>query len=416
IPPGTTIPCTLFVTGDSADYATRIGIRLIIGEPPVPGQLLMTHDTGYCKLTISCQGSIGFDIPDGSGAGFCYPKSAASALYYASFALGNSASYVADHHYGNPASGPTNTDLRPIDSLRPVTPPEIGDEHFRGSYSDAGHPAPKGLKITQNTYMSALPGYDDFVVMVFDITNQGSNPVNGLYAGIFSDFDIGSSSTANTLFSDTIRRFTYMRQSSSANPTVGIKILAPQSYANLSGVDHAIYVYPDSAMTDNMKWRFLNGTIVQRNSNRAYDWSVLVSAGPFDLNIGQNYRFAVAFVGGTDESSARANADSAQSWFDRNVAITEPQTTPHPAAPLLALTPNPFSRNLTLRFQNPQAQPVKITLHDIAGRTLHTIYQETAPPGPNQLHWSPRNLTPGVYFIRLQAPNLNLTERAVLIR
>jgi len=416
IPPGTTIPCTLFVTGDSADYAAKLRISLIIGEPPIPGQLLMTHDTGYCKLTVSCQGSIGYDIPDGSGSGFCYPKTSATALYYGSFAVGNSPSYVADHHYGNPASGTPNTDLRPVDSLRPVTPPVYGDEHFRGSYSDAGHPTPKGLKITQNTYMSAQPGYDDFVVMVFDIQNQGSNPVNGLYAGIFADFDIGSSSTSNTLFSDTVRRFTYMRQSTTANPTVGVKILAPQSFANLSGVDHAIYVYPDSAMTDNMKFRFLNGTIVQRNSNRTYDWSVLVSSGPFDLPVGQTYRFAVAFVGGADETSARANADSAQSWFDRNVAISEPASAPAPLNSPLTITPNPFTRNLTIRLNLPVAGPVRLTVHDISGRTVGSIYEGTAQPGTNEFRWSAKGLTPGVYFIRLKTPAMNQTERAILVR
>ncbi|MEO0022557.1 MAG: T9SS type A sorting domain-containing protein, partial [candidate division WOR-3 bacterium] len=41
IPPGTTIPCTLFVSGDSADYATKFAVQLRVGEPPPqPGTII----------------------------------------------------------------------------------------------------------------------------------------------------------------------------------------------------------------------------------------------------------------------------------------------------------------------------------------------------------------------------------------
>ncbi len=41
IPPGTMVACTLYITGDSADYATRIPITLRVGEPPPqPGTVI----------------------------------------------------------------------------------------------------------------------------------------------------------------------------------------------------------------------------------------------------------------------------------------------------------------------------------------------------------------------------------------
>ncbi|MGC8798028.1 MAG: FlgD immunoglobulin-like domain containing protein, partial [candidate division WOR-3 bacterium] len=67
IPPGTTIPCTLFVTGDSADYATRIGITLRVGEPPPqPGTIIwgpkvcpgMPTDWGLYGLTYNSSDSL----------------------------------------------------------------------------------------------------------------------------------------------------------------------------------------------------------------------------------------------------------------------------------------------------------------------------------------------------------------------
>ncbi|MEO0085475.1 MAG: S8 family serine peptidase [candidate division WOR-3 bacterium] len=417
IPNGTSIPCTLHVTGDSAWYAKTFVFNLVVGVPPVPGQLLMNHDTGYCRLTVSCQGSIGYDLPPAdAGAGFCYPKSSASALFYSAFAMGNSASYVADRFYSQPASGNPNADLRPVDSLRPVVPPQAGDQHYRGSYSDAGHTAPKSLLVTQNSYQVAASGYDDFVVLVFDIANNGSSAVNDMYAGVFADFDIGSSSTSNTLTSDTVRRFTYMRQSSTANPTVGVKILSPQSFANLSGVDHARYVYPDSCVTDNQKFRFLNGTIRQRNSDRAYDWSVLTSVGPFNLQVGGVYRFAVAFVGGADENAARANADSAQSWFDNNVGIAEGPGRPRGVEKTLAVVPNPFAGRAGIRYQTPVAGRARITAVDVTGRTVAVLLDAEVAAGAGEVTWRTHGLASGVYFIKLETPGGKATERALLVR
>jgi hypothetical protein len=207
----------------------------------------------------------------------------------------------------------------------------------------------------------------------------------------------------------------YMRQSSSANPTVGVKILAPRSFANLTSADHATRVYPDSCVTDNQKFRFLNGTIVQRNSNRAYDWSVVNSVGPFDLAVGGTYRFAVAFVGGADENTARANADSAQSWYDRNVGIFEGPRQPQ-VAKALELVPNPFTGRTSIRYQVRVPGRVRISAVDVAGRVVANLLDGDAPAGRGELVWQPRGIANGVYFVKLETPDGKVTQRALLVR
>ncbi len=414
-PQGHTAAMTLFLSCTESSFTRTF--NLVVGQPPVQGALLMDHDTGYCKLTVSCQGSIGYDLPPAdAGSGFCYPKTGASQLFYSSFAVGNGVSYVADRHYSNPASGTPNTDLVPVESLVPVIPPTAaGDEHFRGSYSDAGHPSAKGLKITQNSYQVAASGYDDFVIVVFDVANNGSSAVNGVYSGVFADYDIGSASTANLCSTDVSRRLTFMRQSSSANPCVGIKVLDPHAAANLSAVDHARYVYPDSCMTDGQKWRFLNATISLPNSNRAYDWSMCTSVGPFDLSVGSSYRHAVAFVGGTSGANIRENADSAQSWYDRNVGIFEEPRTPQ-AGKLVRIEPNPFTGATRVSYQVPQAGRVRISASDIAGRTVATLFDAEVKAGRLELTWRPEKLASGVYFLRFDSPDALTTERVILGR
>ncbi len=360
-------------------------------------------DTGYCKLSVISWGSIGVESPNlDAGSGFRYPKGATtSALFYGSFAMGNAVDYVADRHFGNPPSGPGNTDLVAVESLRPILPP-TGDEQYRSVFTDQGHPTPKGLRVTQNAHQSANPGYDDFVVLAYDIRNDGSSAVNGLYAGVFADFDIGSAPTNNTVTSDTVRRLTYMRQSTTAYPTVGVKILAPSSFANLTAIDHAILVYPDSCMTDNQKFRLMNGTIVLRNSNRAYDWSMCTSVGPFDLAVGESYRFAVAFIGGTDEANARANADSAQSWYNANTGIVE--NPGQPAEARFRVGPNPFAGGTAIRYASSVPGEFELVVFDAAGRQVD---QRTAPAkvGANSYLWQPKDLARGVYFLSVKTPD-----------
>ena len=125
--------------------------------------------------------------------------------YYSSLALGNSASYLVDRYYGNPATN-YNTDFHLQDSLWAVFPPGSGDEHFRCVLNDGGHAAPKSITVAQNSFMTAASGYDDFAVLVYDIHNGGAGAADGLYAGVFADFDIGSDPATNQAAADTMRR------------------------------------------------------------------------------------------------------------------------------------------------------------------------------------------------------------------
>ncbi|MEO0073848.1 MAG: S8 family serine peptidase, partial [candidate division WOR-3 bacterium] len=67
IPPGTMVPCTLVVTGDSADYQTRLLVSLTVGEPPPqPGQIIwgpkvcpgMPTDWGLYGVAYNTQDSL----------------------------------------------------------------------------------------------------------------------------------------------------------------------------------------------------------------------------------------------------------------------------------------------------------------------------------------------------------------------
>ena len=414
-PPGSQIQFTCHVTSNEGSWDPTF--TLYVGVPPTPGAIVMTHDTGYCKLSVTALGSIGYDAPPpATGIGFCYPKAAATELYYSSLALGNSAAYLVDRYYGNPATS-YNTDFKLKDSLRVVYPPGSGDERFRCAISDSGHATPKGIIVTQNSYMTVDAGYDDFVVLVYYIHNSSSVPVGSLYAGVFADFDI-SGDTLDQAEADTVRRTISERKASGENPTMGVKILDPCSFSNLSGVDHGIYVYPqDTSMTDDMKYRFLNGAIVRRNSNHNYDWSIVASVGPFDLQAGQTYRCAFAFVGGTSTANFAENADSAQSWYDNRLGVSERAgVSGVRRAASLVCVPNPFSRSVQIRYNVSVAGRVRAEVFDVSGRAVAVLADGMAAPGRVETVWKPADLANGVYLLKVVLPNGNVSEKLMLLR
>jgi hypothetical protein len=170
-------------------------------------------------------------------------------------------------------------------------------------------------------------------------------------------------------------------------------------------------------MTEGMKLRILNGTINQRNSNRAYDWSVGVSVGPFDLNPGSSYRVAFAFVGGSSEANFEANADRAQTWFDNNVGIADEEgTQPGRNIPNIICQPNPFSHSVAIRYHLTRTGRVQAEVFDISGRTVATLFDQVVEPGEIRLNWDASQVANGVYILRLTSPDGWKTQKLIVKR
>ena len=414
IPPGTAVPCSLILHSPGWSYDRTMVFTLPVGLAPIPGQFYVTLDTGAVALSVCGIGSIGRTDLNGQGSGFQVPRGTNNCLYYASMLAGNSEDYVVDHFYDT--NDETDKDWVMVDSLRFVAPAVPADEQWVNKMTDAGHPSPRELTVEQRWYMNDDQGYDDFAIGIYDFYNLGSAPILGFHVAMVGDFDIGSQPRSNMVYSDTVRRSVFMRQSGAENPTAGFVILEPRQFANLTAIDHSLYVYPDSAMTDGMKWRHIDGTISLPQPNRAYDWSCLASAGPFNLGIGDNMRVAFAVVGATSQASFEAAVDSAQSWYDSHFTGIGEEKQPLVAAvqrPLL-LSPNPFSRGTMVQYYCPVAGPVELRAYDASGRQVERVMLG-AGKGSCQYFWQPKELVSGVYFLKVGTPECESAAKVLLL-
>jgi hypothetical protein len=83
--------------------------------------------------------------------------------------------------------------------------------------------------------------------------------------------------------------------------------------------------------------------------------------------------------------------------------------------------PNPFSASTRIEFQLQRTQIVSCTIYDVSGRKVMTLASRTMHEGFNSLSWNGRDangrqVSSGIYFVRLKASNASQTKKIVFIR
>ncbi len=394
--------------------ASSLAVAAAGAAPVALSGLWANHDTGLVLLSVTSVGGIGYVDVNSIGNGMKYPKTGPALLYHGAVLVGNDTNYIVDRFFNT--EGAADPDFATVESLQRVSSYNL--QEYSCLMSDAGHPSPKGLQLSQYTVAAPDSGYKDFVLFFYEVRNPGSEPVNGLYIGIWCDFDIA---TANANFggTDTVRRAVWMSPNQSAQyPTVGIQILSPDGFSNLALVDHEIYVYPDSGVSEGIKYRFLNGTYGLRQSNREYDWSAVAAWGPFDLPAGGSQRIDFALLGGINRADFLMNCDSAAALRTRLLGIAENQRTPAPA--IQRIFPNPFRTGTRIALGPGLRGPVEVSIYDAAGNLVRTLWTgKTAPT--SMLNWDGCNNAGqlqhnGVYLLHVRSAESSHTAKLTLAR
>jgi subtilisin family serine protease len=83
--------------------------------------------------------------------------------------------------------------------------------------------------------------------------------------------------------------------------------------------------------------------------------------------------------------------------------------------------PNPFRGQTAIKYQLPAESPVKINVYNISGQLVRTLVDNKQLPGYYNIAWNGRDnsnrpVSAGVYFYRLNAGDVNLTKKMVLLK
>jgi len=78
--------------------------------------------------------------------------------------------------------------------------------------------------------------------------------------------------------------------------------------------------------------------------------------------------------------------------------------------------PNPFNPTTTISFQVLSAGTVKVNVYDILGRKVDTLVDNVLAPGTYAVSWNASDNASGTYFYTLEAGEVKLTRKMLLIK
>ena len=64
----------------------------------------------------------------------------------------------------------------------------------------------------------------------------------------------------------------------------------------------------------------------------------------------------------------------------------------------------------------PASGAVKLTVHDILGRTVDTLVDDCMSPGTYSVNWNAADMASGTYFYTLEAGSARMTLKMLLIK
>jgi hypothetical protein len=88
-----------------------------------------------------------------------------------------------------------------------------------------------------------------------------------------------------------------------------------------------------------------------------------------------------------------------------------------PVTPVLYQNyPNPFNPATSFAFEIHHSAFIILRVHDLLGREVATLVNETKHPGRHEITWNAEGLSSGVYLYRLTAGNISLTGKMILLQ
>ena len=250
----------------------------------------------------------------------------------------------------------------------------------------------------------------------YSIRNASASTLHALYVAYYLDLDVPPNPLRNVGAADSTRAMIYLSDSAGTYaPCAGVALLTPQRARALRMVNNAVYVYPYVNVRDVDKYPLMSAPLYDLATTSTTDWSILASAGPFELAAGESLDVAFAVLAAASVSDLRAQADMA-----RGIAVDVPLPQRPGELALAQSRPNPARGAATIAFMLPERMAASLRVYDVQGRLVRELVKGELAAGVHSVTWDGRStggpIGPGVYFYQLHAGGRTLSRKLVLIR
>ena len=179
--------------------------------------------------------------------------------------------------------------------------------------------------------------------------------------------------------------------------------------ANLKGYLHHKYCIIDADGFNPMQYIITGSHNWSSNAEESNDENTLIIQSPRLSNLFlQEFSARYTDAGGSD---VLVNVEQVGTSVPKNYELTQNY-------------PNPFNPTTMIEYQIPpfpflkreKGGLVSLKIYDLLGREVETLVNESKSPGIYKINWDASSQASGVYFYRLQAGNIMLVKKLILLK
>lgn len=196
---------------------------------------------------------------------------------------------------------------------------KMSDIHVRSIFSDTNSDAPLGVRVEKNGYLWNKAGQENFMIVEYEVENQSSSLLEGVFFGIYADWDISDDATNNIAgYIDSINLGYY----TTSNPSTYAGV-APLSNNNLNYtvVDNELYDFSEvgvrAAMSSGLSTRIFE---------TSKDVSAYIASGPYSFEPGSKRKIAYFISASGSAEDLAASYSVADELYNTIFAITRPKS------------------------------------------------------------------------------------------
>ncbi|SFH19095.1 S8 family serine peptidase [Pedobacter insulae] len=369
------------------------------------------------STTFTSNGRVGFSKADATGGlGFIYRDE--PMLFEAALMIGNSPTQVSNNAR---SEGNSSEDFVKLISAAKVSGSQAAFE-WVATFTDEGASNPIGLKVKSKMFAYATAPDDKYVIVNYDITNTSSTTLQGVYTGMFTDWDLDESSANATRYDAATKTAYAFARENVDYPYAGVRLLTNSAPAAYYPMSYQLVGDPlaDNKFTTAEKYQALSSGIKSTSlgtTGNGYDIMYTIGSGPYSIPANGTITVAYAFISGDNLSDLLNSGNAAQTKYETiQNKPTDPQPGDATAFLLKQNYPNPAKDFTTIPFSIAERSATKLTLTNVLGRVVQTLINETLNAGSYHVPVNLNKLPAGVYFYQLSAGGYQKALKMMVVK
>ncbi|HPI20160.1 MAG TPA: S8 family peptidase [Candidatus Kapabacteria bacterium] len=359
------------------------------------------------SVTFNSIGNLAYnDYPSNNqGDGFNY-KSSMDLLYEGSLLVARSEKRISNVARGSNQNFKDES-FKTYERFDIKNPGDIAAFEGYSSFKDKKIKEDAGVDVIQKVYQFNDAGREDFIILCYDIINSSESNTDSIYVGLFFDWDIGPSGLYNFVNFDFNYGFGYIRNIRDTTlPWIGVNMLSANNI-NFFAIDNDGWEPGNPGIYDGFsnskKWYMMTDGISRKKSN-VTDVSMLISAGPIRLNIGDTANVAFSIFCGKNLNELRYIDTIVRRTAIEN-KIADGSFEPLPRKLIISsVTPNPVQEgSITIKYEINNNAYINLDIYDSFGNLVKNIFSwDYQRIGRYEYQFNTDYLSHGAYLIVLR--------------